>query len=186
MSLGYLLEHQAMLDQKIERAEPENDELVPSFNFKVYQIDINRRMKKRMAKNFGKRIDRDGVKICTPVKELEACCQSREQLPLLLGDSNVINQQLAPTHYMEMKHKRRRARTPKVIKNCIHTDLAHYAKGMCKKCYCLNGREARATACEHSDRMCYARGLCHNCYCNWYNQQYRNKGMFIKKNVQKV
>ena len=36
LSLGHIQEHQALLDTKIDTANSENDELVPSFNFKVY------------------------------------------------------------------------------------------------------------------------------------------------------
>ena len=74
---------------------------------------------------------------------------------------------------------KRKARDLKEITNCSHSELPHYAKGMCKKCYSLGGREARATKCEHPDRMSYARGLCHKCYCNWYNQKFRNQGKMI-------
>ena len=50
LSLGHIREHQALVDNLIENANFENDELVPSFNFVVYKIEINRRLKKQMAK----------------------------------------------------------------------------------------------------------------------------------------
>ena len=81
--------------------------------------------------------------------------------------------------------QKRRARDLKQITNCVHKESPHYAKGMCKKCYSLNGKEARATACSHSDRMSYAKGLCHKCYCKWYNYQYRNHGRLVKRNDDK-
>ena len=52
------------------------------------------------------------------------------------------------------------------IENCPHKDRKHYAKGMCKYCYSLNGREAFAHKCIHRDKKTYARGLCRNCYTN--------------------
>ena len=53
-SLRYLNHYQAIYDSKIETPLSETDELVPSFNFKVYQIDILRRMKKRYGKRMSK------------------------------------------------------------------------------------------------------------------------------------
>ena len=55
LSLGHIQEHQALLDNKIDTANSENDELVPSFNFVVYKIEINRRLKKQMDKSMEKK-----------------------------------------------------------------------------------------------------------------------------------
>lgn len=51
------------------------------------------------------------------------------------------------------------AKTRRIISKCPHTDLKYYAKGMCKKCYHMIGREKKATACQHSDRLLYAKGF---------------------------
>ena len=64
-------------------------------------------------------------------------------------------------------------RKSRKIELCPHTDLQHYAKGMCKQCYTLNGRQKLATKCVHTDKQDYARGLCHPCYCSWYNVNVR-------------
>ena len=48
--LSYLTQQLAFLDQNTQRNHSEKDELVPTFNFKVYQVGISRRMKKREAK----------------------------------------------------------------------------------------------------------------------------------------
>lgn len=61
------------------------------------------------------------------------------------------------------------------ITNCIHTNAMFYAKGMCKNCYHLKGREKRAYACPHSDRVSYAKGICKNCYLAAYHKERRAK-----------
>ena len=48
--------------------------------------------------------------------------------------------------------------------NCPHTYARHYARGMCSRCYNLNGRTKLATNCEHRDRPTYAKAMCQVCY----------------------
>ena len=61
------------------------------------------------------------------------------------------------------------------IENCIHKGRKHYAKGMCKYCYSLNGRKIFAHKCVHKDKKCYARGMCRNCYTNLKRLESRTK-----------
>ena len=56
-SLRYLTDFLAIQDTKIDNTHLENEELVPSFNFKVYKIDIDRRLKKR----YGKRLIKEHI-----------------------------------------------------------------------------------------------------------------------------
>ena len=41
----------------------------------------------------------------------------------------------------------KRARKAKTITRCPHTEMKHYAKGMCNHCYHLFGRNSLAHAC---------------------------------------
>ena len=65
-SLTYLTQQLAFLDQNTQRNHSEKDELVPTFNFKVYQVGISRRMKKREAKwrskNEGEELEKETEK----------------------------------------------------------------------------------------------------------------------------
>ena len=70
---------------------------------------------------------------------------------------------------------RKRQRKMKKITRCPHTNLKHYAKGMCNHCYHLYGRISMATKCEHKDKLNYAKGMCQNCYFNQYNQLKRGR-----------
>ena len=56
--------------------------------------------------------------------------------------------------------KKRRNRSKKQVTRCPHTDMKHYAKGMCNHCYHLYGRSSLATKCPHKDKMIYAKGMC--------------------------
>lgn len=69
----------------------------------------------------------------------------------------------------------RSGRKPGKIVSCPHTDLKHFAKGMCNHCYHRFGRKGLATECEHKERMNYAKGKCQNCYINDYNRRKREQ-----------
>ena len=64
-------------------------------------------------------------------------------------------------------------RKKKQITRCPHTDMKHYAKGMCNHCYHLYGRSSLATKCPHTDKLTYAKGMCQNCYFSSYNNTKR-------------
>jgi len=67
----------------------------------------------------------------------------------------------------------RSGRKPGIITKCPHTNLKHFAKGMCNHCYHRYGRKSMVTSCEHRDRRNYAKGKCQNCYINDYNRSKR-------------
>ena len=67
----------------------------------------------------------------------------------------------------------RSGRKPGIITKCPHTNLKHFAKGMCNHCYHRYGRKSMVTNCEHKDRRNYAKGKCQNCYINDYNRSKR-------------
>lgn len=67
----------------------------------------------------------------------------------------------------------RSGRKPGIITKCPHTNLKHFAKGMCNHCYHRYGRKSMVTNCEHKDRRNYAKGKCQNCYINEYNRSKR-------------
>jgi hypothetical protein len=69
---------------------------------------------------------------------------------------------------------KRRNRKKREITRCPHTDMKHYAKGMCNHCYHLYGRNSLANNCEHTDKLNYAKGMCQNCYFNSYNHSKRH------------
>ena len=46
----------------------------------------------------------------------------------------------------------KRGRPPMGITNCPHTNMRHYAKGMCITCYNERGRPNRAYICLHTNR----------------------------------
>ncbi len=60
--------------------------------------------------------------------------------------------------------QKKRKKSTKVIDNCPHTNLPHYAKGMCSNCYHTRGRNKAPWNCPHKDKFHYALGLCQNCY----------------------
>lgn len=72
-----------------------------------------------------------------------------------------------------IQKSKKRERKLKKITRCPHTDLKHYAKGMCNHCYHRYGRKGYSTQCEHTDRPAYAKGQCSNCYFTHYNQNKR-------------
>ena len=55
---------------------------------------------------------------------------------------------------------KRKSRSKKSVTRCPHTEMKHYAKGMCNHCYHLYGRSSLATKCPHKDKMIYAKGMC--------------------------
>ena len=73
-----------------------------------------------------------------------------------------------------VKVKKKRNRSKKSVTRCPHTNMRHYAKGMCNHCYHLYGRSSLATDCPHKEKMIYAKGLCQNCYFNRYNKKKRS------------
>ena len=71
---------------------------------------------------------------------------------------------------------RRSGRKKRVITACAHTNLSHYAMGMCNHCYHKYGRNALATDCAHAgQRKVYAKGKCQSCYINDYNKMRRRE-----------
>ena len=70
---------------------------------------------------------------------------------------------------------KRKIRSKKTVTRCPHTEMKHYAKGMCNHCYHLYGRSSLATKCPHKEKMIYAKGMCQNCYFNSYNHKKRSK-----------
>ena len=80
---------------------------------------------------------------------------------------------------------RRSGRKKRVITACAHTNLSHYAMGMCNHCYHKYGRNALATDCAHAgQRKVYAKGKCQSCYINDYNKMRRREKKQEKKQVQ--
>jgi len=55
-----------------------------------------------------------------------------------------------------------------VVFRCPHTNLKHYAKGMCNTCYHMYGRKKLASNCPHKERFNYAKGVCQSCYYSQY------------------
>ncbi len=47
---------------------------------------------------------------------------------------------------------------------CEHTELLHYAKGLCYNCYLKFGKKKLAWNCEHTTLPHGGKGLCKNCY----------------------
>ena len=83
----------------------------------------------------------------------------------------------------ETPDKKRKSRRKKTVSRCPHTEMKHYAKGMCNHCYHLYGRSSLATKCPHKDKMIYAKGMCQNCYFNSYNNKKRSKSRQFTLNI---
>ena len=79
-----------------------------------------------------------------------------------------------PNHVLTMKTGKETITTgggsasKRMIRDCPHTDLKYYAKGMCVNCYHRRGRTKKAWACEHVRKTHYSKGLCKYCYLNAY------------------
>ena len=123
----------------------------------VNQLQINMEFDKQRKNNLLNRSLLLPQKIAKPEKEKKI-----PKLPKLNPDGTRII--------------KRRNRKKKDITRCPHTDMKHYAKGMCNHCYHLFGRNSLADQCEHTDKLNYAKGMCQNCYFNSYNQQKRFHG----------
>lgn len=66
---------------------------------------------------------------------------------------------------------KKRKKATRVVDNCPHTNLPHYAKGMCSNCYHTRGRNKAPWKCPHTEKFHYALGLCQNCYQYTYNKK---------------
>lgn len=66
---------------------------------------------------------------------------------------------------------KKRKKATRVVDSCPHTNLPHYAKGMCSNCYHTRGRNKAPWKCPHTEKFHYALGLCQNCYQYTYNKK---------------
>ena len=66
--------------------------------------------------------------------------------------------------YNNSKKKHLFSKPKSKIFRCPHTESRYYARGMCSKCYNMNGRTKLATDCAHTDRPIYAKNMCQVCY----------------------
>lgn len=107
----------------------------------VNQLQINMEFDKQRKNNLLNRSLLLPQKIAKPEKEKKI-----PKLPKLNPDGTRII--------------KRRNRKKKDITRCPHTDMKHYAKGMCNHCYHLFGRNSLADQCEHTDKLNYAKGMC--------------------------
>ena len=96
-----------------------------------------------------------------------------------------------PSYYDHKSETIPRKKIPKkkykkrAITKCEHTDLVHYAKGMCNHCYHTKGRGDLATECIHLDRPAYAKKMCRNCYINDYRKLKANPASKKIKKIEK-
>ena len=95
------------------------------------------------------------------------------QAPFSMVQTQIETEQIR-VQQLKRKKEKKPGRKPERIDCCPHTDLKHFAKGMCNYCYHRYGRDKFADRCEHTDRKDYAKGKCQNCYMTTYMMQKRN------------